>query len=346
MSEQTNHPFDPAAATQSSGTRKPRPQQPDAGDATLIQSSQPLPPPGQRDAAQASGQRPAAPQMPPGPPPGKVGQYQQQYHPSPSQNPGPGGQSQPLPPQAWPAERGQKRSSRGERTQQTPVNQAPPALPQPILFPEVEIDMLETIEFIPPQRRQRLGRPRRWLRSRVGRIVVPLITLVLGAIIGLSALLWYGLAGEGALIIVPPSVRGNLIIDADKTFVSQLVSNQVTKANLPGQVKNITTELENGDLMIVQGDDTYTILGLSFSRHFTVDLQPYVANCVVQVRVTKADLGGIPITTFVQSFQSNINQQLGQKATGLPQGFTYCTVGVRTEPGGMFVTYQATPVAS
>ena len=53
---------------------------------------------------------------------------------------------------------------------------------------------------------------------------------------------------------------------------------------------------------------------------------------------------GIPVTGFVQSFESHINQQLQEKPSGLPKGFQYCTTGVRTTPAGMFITYSATPI--
>jgi hypothetical protein len=225
-----------------------------------------------------------------------------------------------------------------------PTRQLP--LPQPILFSDVaniEIEVLE--ETVMPTRPQRLRRTRRWLRSRPGRVVVPLLALLIGLAVGLGSVIWYGLSGEGPIVIVPVS-QGNLIIEANTSFVTQLVRNDVTNAGLPGQVKNVTVTLYHGDKLVVQGDDTYSVLGLGFTRHFTVDVQPYVQSCILQVRVTHADLGGIPVTTFVQSFQSKINQQLAQKPAGLPGSFAYCTVGVRTEPVGMFITYQAVPVTA
>lgn len=192
----------------------------------------------------------------------------------------------------------------------------------------------------------RWPRVRRFLTSRPGRILALLLALVLGIALGLSSLIWYGLSGEGPLVIVPPGARGNLVIEADKDFVTQLVRNDLGKAGLPGTVANVRVTLQGGDRLVVEGDDTYSVFGLGVSRHFTVNVQPYVQACILQVRVLSANLGGIPVTTFVQSFQGNINRQLAQKPSGLPQGFVYCTVSVRTEPGGMFVTYQAVPVPS
>jgi hypothetical protein len=220
------------------------------------------------------------------------------------------------------------------------------ALPQPILFSEREDDMLfEEQILLPPVRRQRLRRTRRWLRSRSGRVVIPLLALLIGLAAGLTSVIWYGLSGEGPLVTVVPAAQGNLVVDANKDFVSQIVRNNLVNAGLPGHVQNITVTLKHGDQMVIQGDDVYPVLFTSITRHFTVDVQPYVHACILQVRITHADLSGIPVTTFVQSFQNKINQQLAKKPVGMPSGFTYCTVGVSTEPGGMYITYQATPVA-
>lgn len=232
-------------------------------------------------------------------------------------------------------------AQRASTAQPRPTRQLPPPGPQPILFSEIEVELLEER----PPRPQRLWRTRRFLRSRAGRIIIPVLALLIGIAAGLSSLIWYGLSGEGPLVIVPPAAtRGNLIIEADKDFVTQLVRSDLAGAGLPGKVENIKVTLQRGAQMVVEGDDVYSVFGVSVSRHFTVTVQPYVRSCILQIRVLSANLGGIPVTTFVQSFQGNVNRQLARKPTGLPEGFVYCTVGVRTEPGGMFVTYQAVPV--
>ena len=216
-------------------------------------------------------------------------------------------------------------------------------LPQPILFLDETGDVL--LEEDLPVRPQRLRRTRRWLRSRTGRVVIPLLTLLLGLALGLTSVIWYGLSGEGPLVTVVPA-QGNLVVDANKSFVNQLVLNNLANAGIPGHIQNATVTLKHGALIVLQGEDVYPVLFTSITRPFTVDIQPYTQNCVLQVRITHADFSGIPVTTFVQSFQSEINQQLGEKPTGLPEGFAYCTVGVNTEPGGMYITYQATPIKS
>lgn len=226
--------------------------------------------------------------------------------------------------------------------------QAPKTQPQPpqaILFSDRESDIRPGEQaLLLPARRQRLRRTRRWLRSRTGRVLIPLLALLIGLAAGLTSVVWYGLSGEGSLVTIVPAAQGNLVVDANKDFVSQLVRNNLANAGLPGHVENVTVTLKHGAALVIQGDDVYPVAFLTITKHFTVDVQPYVKSCILQVRITHADLSGIPVTTFIQTFQSKINQQLAAKPAGLPNGFTYCTVGVRTEPGGMYITYQAVPV--
>jgi len=218
---------------------------------------------------------------------------------------------------------------------QKPNSNSTRQVPQPILFSEV----LDVEEVQVPTRSRRLNRARLW------RIGVPLLTFLLGLAIGLTSLLWYGLSATGPLVIVPPSAaQGDLIIEADKSFVTQLVRNDLSTAGLPGKVENVSVDLDRGAKMVIKGDDLYSVFGVNVSRHFTITVQPYVQHCVLQMRVLSADLGGISVTGFAQSFQGKINQELAVKPSGLPGGFTYCTIGVRTEPGGMFITYRASAV--
>lgn len=178
--------------------------------------------------------------------------------------------------------------------------------------------------------------------SCLGRALVLLLVWLFGIVVGLSALFWYGLNAQGPIVLVPRTTKGNVIIEADAAFVTQLVQRDLADAGLPGTVENVQVKLEHGTMMVITGVDTGNALGVPFSRHFTVNVQPYVQSCMVQVRVTHADLGGLPVTSFVQSFEGNINTQLAQKPGGLPGGFTPCAMAVRTEPGGLFITYQIT----
>src|SRR5579885_1243865 len=184
-----------------------------------------------------------------------------------------------------------------------------------------------------------LKKLRGWLRSRTGRIVLPIIALILGIFLGIFSLILYGLTGEGRLVIVPSSNKGNLIVEVDKTLIAENLRN----ASTPGTIENVTVDLENGDLLTINGDDMFTMFGIGVSKHFTLIVQPYVQSCVLQIHVAHADVTGIPVTGFVQSFETSINQQLLKKPTGLPGDFSYCTTGVRTTTAGLFITYSATP---
>lgn len=262
-------------------------------------------------------------------PSGTQSQFRRQAPPTPSAEQGP----------SVPPTFNQIRRADGTLPLVRPTSQLSPTGPQPILFSETG-GIWQEHSGRPP----RVRRVRRFLASRTGRILVPSLALLLGIAVGLSSLLWYGLSGEGPLVIVPPGARGNLVIETDRDFVTQLVRNDLAGAGLPGKVENVKVTLQHGARLVIEGDDAYSVFGVGISRHFTVNVQPYVQTCILQVRVISANLGGIPVTTFVQSFQGNINRQLAKKPTGLPEGFLYCTVAVRTEPGGMFITYQAVPV--
>ncbi len=190
----------------------------------------------------------------------------------------------------------------------------------------------------------RFARVRRWLRSRTGRVLIPLAALLLGIAIGIIALFLFGESGVGPIVVVPASSKGVITVEADRSFITQLVTRNLDSSGLPGQIQNVNVNLVQGSQMIVSGEDTFTILGVQLNRPFTFNVQFYVSSCFLKIHIVHADFSNIPVTSFAQSFESQINQQLQQKPEGLPSGFQYCTTGVRTEPGGIFVTYAAIPV--
>lgn len=190
----------------------------------------------------------------------------------------------------------------------------------------------------------RFARVRKWLRSRTGRVVIPLAALLVGIVLGIAAIFLYGLKGEGQMVIVPSSVKGNIIVEADKAYITELVTKNLRDSGMPGQIENVQIDLSQGDQMTVNGDDGFSVLGIGVARHFTLVVQPYVSSCYLQVHIVHADFSNVPVTGFADIFESHINQQLRVKTEGLPTGFQYCTTGVRTEPSGLFVTYTATPV--
>lgn len=197
----------------------------------------------------------------------------------------------------------------------------------------------------PPRssRGPRFDRLRSWMRSRTGRIVIPLVALLLGIIIGITSLFLYGLSGEGKSLPVPGPGRTDISVVADRSFITSIVSMNLRESGLPGTVQNVQVDLASGDQITINADDAFNLLGLGFTKHFTVVVQPYIGNCSLQVHVTHADLSSIPVTGFVSAFETSINQQLQQKPGDLPQGFQYCATSVSTQPAGLLLTYSAIP---
>ena len=181
-------------------------------------------------------------------------------------------------------------------------------------------------------------------RSRhVLRIILPIITLLLGIAIGIVSLFLIGLSGDGQTLPVPGPGKTDISVVADKAFITSLVSKKLLQSGLPGTVRNIHVDLASGDQLTINGDDAFNVLGLGFTKHFTVVVQPYISNCALQIKVTHADLNSIPVTGFVSSFESNVNEQFQQKPASLPQGFQYCATSVSTQPAGILLTYSAIP---
>jgi hypothetical protein len=186
-------------------------------------------------------------------------------------------------------------------------------------------------------------RLRRWMRSRTGRVIIPLVALLLGIIVGIGSLFLYGLSGEGKVLPVPGPGRTDISVVADRAYITSIVSANLSESGLPGTIENVQVDMTSGDQLTINADDAFSVLGIGFSKHFTVIVQPYIGNCSLQVHVTHADLSSIPVTGFVSAFESNINTQLQQKPTDLPQGFQYCATSVSTQPAGMLLTYSAIP---
>ncbi len=189
----------------------------------------------------------------------------------------------------------------------------------------------------------RLERVRRWLRSRTGRVLVPIMSLLVGIALGFAGIFFFGESGAGPIIVLPITSRGNIIVETDNSFITQLVAKNLNNSGMPGQAQNVTVNLIQGDQMIVSGEDVFTFVGVQVSRPFTLIVQPYVSSCVLKIHIVHADISNVPVTSFARSFEDQINQQLAIKPEGLPSGFQYCVSSVRTEPAGMFITYSAIP---
>ncbi len=202
---------------------------------------------------------------------------------------------------------------------------------------------------IPP--RQRLAGPRAWLRSRAGRVAIPIITLLLGIMLGVLGLLLYAssISTEGQVLVTPlPPPGGDIISQVSPAYMARVVQKDLPNSGLPGDVENVRVQLADSDLIhsvqvTITGDDQVGVLGFQMTRHVTVVEQLFVQNCQIQVNVLHADLEGIPVTGFVTAFEGQIDQQLQLKTNDLPAGFTYCVTAVMSKPDGLFVMVSATP---
>lgn len=198
----------------------------------------------------------------------------------------------------------------------------------------------ETIKLPPKARPPRF----RWLPTR--RAILPIATFLVGMLTTLIIMLVVTsiIGGDRSPVSTPPASGKDIVIQVGPAYITHLVARNLQTAGLPGTVKNVQVTLAAGDQATVQGDDQFSTFGLTFTRHFTIIVEPYTSNCQLQVRIIHADLSGIPVTNFATSFESQINQQLHVNTSGFPSGFTYCDVGVRTTPSALFITYSATPI--
>ncbi len=173
---------------------------------------------------------------------------------------------------------------------------------------------------------------------------------LLGVVVGVGGVLFYILSVEqdrppisASPVVTTPTSTSGIVIQISNAYITALVRKSIETAGLPGTVKNIQVKLVHNGPITVTGDDQLSFLGVSITKHFALQVQPLVNGCQLEVHVVHADMDGIPITQFVSTFESQIDQQLRVDPSTLPKGFKYCLTEVHTEPQGIFATYSATP---
>jgi hypothetical protein len=168
----------------------------------------------------------------------------------------------------------------------------------------------------------------------------------LGFVVGIAAVLLYTLsiANQGQLVTSQTSSgNGAITVQVSASYIAQLVEKTLGSSGMPGSITNVRVTLAHEDSITVTGDDQLGVMGIDVTRHFSLQLQPFVRSCQLQMHVLHADLGGIPLTGFVVLFESQINKQLQFDPSNLPKGFTYCVTDVRTRPQELLITYSAKP---
>jgi len=207
---------------------------------------------------------------------------------------------------------------------------------------------------VAPSRKPRFARTRWWLGSRAGRVIVPGVALVIGAGIGVVALLLYALtlSTEGRVLVTPlPPPGGDIIVQIGPAYITRLLIKDLQSSDLPGKIENVRVQLANSDRinsaqMTITGDEQIGVFGIGATRPFTIVVQPFIRDCQLQVHVLHAAFSGVTVTGFATTFEGQINQQLEVKPDGLPAGFQYCATNVRTKPQGLFLTYSAVPIGN
>jgi hypothetical protein len=208
-------------------------------------------------------------------------------------------------------------------------------LPEPVPSAPLQ-SSLDRNPIYPQGPRRRLGR--RWP------FVLALLTLVLGFILGVVASLIFvlGHSAHTAPPVTTSTQSGNILVQAQPALLTLITEKSLPSAGIPGTFTNIHFQLANGDRMTMTGEYTYTIFGIGLTQPFTMQMQPYIHACQLQVHVTSVDIAGISITSFVTAFVGKINQELKLPSSGLPDGLTYCMSGVHTETSGLYVTVKVT----
>jgi hypothetical protein len=196
-----------------------------------------------------------------------------------------------------------------------------------------------------PPKQPRFAAARQWLRSPTGRIVLPI-----GAFLaGITLVLLYALfiAGNVQPLAVPASPDSDAITaQVSYSYIAELVQKRLSDVGMPGTIQNVQVSSTQDGLLTITGDDRISALLLPVTKHFTFVVQPYTSSCVLQIHVVDAKVGGIGVTGLASTFEDSINQELQTKDTSLPKGFTYCAIGVHTQPQQLVIVYSATPIPS
>jgi hypothetical protein len=190
---------------------------------------------------------------------------------------------------------------------------------------------------------------RRTRRPRFAGCLLACIAFLAGIIITLAGVFGYVLffaSGTPQPVASSSSSSVEAILVETKTaYMTQVVRKNIASSasGLPGQVSNAQVSFTHNGPMVITADIQFSILGIGITRQLSLSLQPSISACELHMHVAQADLQGVPITVFVQAFESQINSQMQVQAAGLPPGFTYCVTNVHTEPDGLYLTYSATP---
>lgn len=192
----------------------------------------------------------------------------------------------------------------------------------------------------------RYGQPVKNSGSGCGSCLGVLTGIVLGIIIGIVAVIGYIAYSHDVTAPASQGAAGNntLEIQLSQAYLSKLAEQNIHNANLPGTISNVQVKTSPGAPVVITANEQVNVFGLAVTKPLTVNIQPYVQDCQLRVRVTHVDLAGIPLTTFASALENQLNQQPTVNNSTLPRGFKYCATNTHTDNTGVFVTFSATPV--
>src|SRR6185437_11186349 len=107
-----------------------------------------------------------------------------------------------------------------------------------------EHDQPPSTLLLPPPGPRFFYKLRAWLRTRTGRMALPIFTWLVGLVMGFIILLLVVVGGDGQLHSAPnSSATGKIIVEADKSFLTHLVMQNLKDSGIPGTVKNVQVSL-------------------------------------------------------------------------------------------------------
>ena len=175
-----------------------------------------------------------------------------------------------------------------------------------------------------------------------------LLGILLGVLLGFFGAFFYLSSAHDVPAPASQPVPGEaaIVVQLGPTYLSQMAAKEASQANIPGNLQHVQVKLTHDAPITITGDDQFSLFGFAITRQISMQLQPTIHACSLHISVTHADFAGIPVTSFVSTFEQQINQQLSSStdSKSLPQGFVYCITNIHTETNGIFVTYAARPL--
>jgi len=187
-----------------------------------------------------------------------------------------------------------------------------------------------------------------------GCILLPTLTCLIGIAVGIAAVLLFILLISGNRSPMPvatpvtshAAVRVSVQVDA--ATITPLLEQSLQAAVTPGNITNMHVQFAEGAQMTITGNYDYNVMMAQVSNPFTIELQPLVNECQLQVHILHADFAGVPVTRLAALFEDKLNQELYTLLHTIAGNISYCLTNVHTDPAGLSTTFTVilTPTPS